>query len=299
MLAVEGGRALVAEPALEDGNCWTIMSTRPVAVPKMRVQASFSSGFTSLRKADGLSCTPNVPSISFTPASCSPRTCARPISFNHRLHACKLSPMHSFSSCDYGQGSLTGHASLLPIRLQCCFFFMARRSRKPYMVVQAEAAECILIISLHCAPSKVMPHTTQSQACGADLGVDLIQGLQDELNKAALAAALGRLLAEGAGLCMIVQVAPEAACEFGRIHVHAVHIAVQLAEGVQREGPARLRAAEAHIPPCWAHLRAHACVSSCSHRSNVCTQIKCNVWTLIALWAVVLAAGHAMAAREI
>ena len=50
----------MADPAFEDGKFLTIMSTAPAAVPKMAVQASFSSGRTSFLKLDGLSATPNL-----------------------------------------------------------------------------------------------------------------------------------------------------------------------------------------------------------------------------------------------
>lgn len=67
---------LMADPALDDGIFLTIMSTTPAAVPKMAVQASFSSGLTSLLKLEGFSATPKVLSMLFTLLSCSPNTCA-------------------------------------------------------------------------------------------------------------------------------------------------------------------------------------------------------------------------------
>ena len=67
---------LMADPALDDGIFLTIMSTTPAAVPKMAVQASFSSGLTSLLKLEGFSATPKVLSMLFTLLSCSPSTCA-------------------------------------------------------------------------------------------------------------------------------------------------------------------------------------------------------------------------------
>lgn len=65
----------MAEPALEEGTFLTIMSTTPAAVPKMAVQASFSSGRTSFLKLEGFRATPKVFSMAFTLLSCSPSTC--------------------------------------------------------------------------------------------------------------------------------------------------------------------------------------------------------------------------------
>lgn len=95
---------------------------------------------------------------------------------------------------------------------------------------------------------------TNAKSVEPRLGVDLVEGVKDELHETALAAALGCLLAEGARVGVVVYVAPEAPRKLLGIHGHAVDLAVELGEGAQREGPARLRAAEAHVAPRWTHL---------------------------------------------
>ncbi len=74
MVKIKGMRTLLALATRALGKWRTIMSVSPVALPKMLLQASFSSGFTSCRYEDGLRYTPNSPSMDRTVDSGSPST---------------------------------------------------------------------------------------------------------------------------------------------------------------------------------------------------------------------------------
>eukprot|EP00850_Spirogloea_muscicola_P018282 SM000166S02463 [mRNA] locus=s166:132546:136017:+ [translate_table: standard] len=80
-----------------------------------------------------------------------------------------------------------------------------------------------------------------------DLRVDLVQRLEHELDERALAALGRRLAAEGAGVGVVVDIAPELAREALRVQRNAVDVAVQLGKGGEREGPAGGGAGEGHV----------------------------------------------------
>ena len=78
------------------------------------------------------------------------------------------------------------------------------------------------------------------------MGKELVQRLQDELDKAALGGAVRRFLQELSRLGVEVDVAPETTCKLVDIDVPVGGV-VEGGEGFQREASAILRACKANI----------------------------------------------------
>ena len=95
-------------------------------------------------------------------------------------------------------------------------------------------------------PQLVAEHGQAGVHLAHDLPEDLVERLQDELNKAALGRAVRGLRGELPGLGVVVNIAPQSGGELFRVDP-AVSVRVELREGEEREADPVLRAGEADV----------------------------------------------------